>query len=346
MSHEVGLMSTDLVAGSQEFPEPKLGLTVVVPVYRSGAVLRQLHARLVPVLRDLPLPWSRFEVVFVEDGGTDLSWDILRELAAGDRSVRCIRLHRNYGQHNALLCGIRAARGEVIVTMDDDLQNPPEEIPRLLQKLEDGFDVVYGYPHKQQQGLMRNLASRITKASLRRVMGVDEARYASAFRAFRTSLRFAFRDFNSPFVSLDALLAWGTTRFGHVLVRHEPRTEGSSNYNLRKLLRHAVNMVTGYTIWPLQTASLMGFLFTLFGLGVLAYVLGRYLYLGGSVPGFPFLAAIIVIFSGVQLFSLGIMGEYLARIHQRSMNRPAYVEADRTQAIDGLESGGSDGQES
>lgn len=334
MSHEVGLMSTDLVAGSQEFPEPKLGLTVVVPVYRSGAVLRQLHARLVPVLRDLPLPWSRFEVVFVEDGGTDLSWDILRELAAGDRSVRCIRLHRNYGQHNALLCGIRAARGEVIVTMDDDLQNPPEEIPRLLQKLEDGFDVVYGYPHKQQHGLLRNVASTVTKMALQGAMGAQTARHVSAFRAFRTELRAAFGGYDGPFVSVDVLLTWASTRFASIEVEHAPRREGTSNYTLKKLLTHTLNMVTGFSPLPLQLASLLGFVFSLIGMILFGVVIVTYFLAGGRVPGFAFLASVITLLGGVQLFATGMIGEYLLRIHFRTMRKPAYVVREGLPAAD------------
>ena len=232
---------------------------------------------------------------------------------------------RNYGQHNALLCGVRAAQFNRVVTMDDDLQHPPDEIPALLAKLDEGYDVVYGTPIRQQHSLWRKLASYFTRLALQSTMGVENARKVSAFRAFRTQLRTAFERYESPFVILDALLAWGTTRFTSIAVQHDPRHSGKSNYTFKMLLIHAMNMVTGFTVLPLQLASLMGFGFALFGILVLIYVFGRYLVQGGSVPGFPFLASIIAIFSGVQLFALGIIGEYLARMHFRIMEKPTYV---------------------
>ena len=230
---------------------------------------------------------------------------------------------RNYGQHNALLCGIRAAKYEVIVTMDDDLQHSPEEIPRLLARLDEGFDVVYGTPENEQNGLMRAIASRITRLALRSAIGAEVAKNVSAFRIFRTQLRDAFAGYQTPFVSIDVLLTWATTRFGATTVPFQQRHSGASNYTFRKLVRHALDMMTGFSTAPLQLASLIGFACTLFGIGVFFYVFVRYC-LEGSVPGFPFLASIIAIFSGAQLFALGVIGEYLARMHFRTMNRPVY----------------------
>ena len=236
---------------------------------------------------------------------------------------------RNYGQHNALLCGIRAAKCPVIVTVDDDLQHPPDQVQKLLQKLNEGFDVVYGTPEKAQHGFMRNIASRMTKIALQSTMGAQTARDVSAFRAFRTELRNAFSNYQSPFVSIDVLLTWGTTRFAAVPARHDPRRHGPSNYTFGKLASHALNMMTGFSTWPLQLASLMGFAFTIFGFLVLLYVISRYLIQGASVPGFPFLASIISIFSGAQLFAIGIIGEYLSRMHFRMMERPTYTVRNR-----------------
>lgn len=297
-------------------------LSVVVPVYRAAETLRPLYARLVAALEAL---MGDFEIIFVEDFGGDSSWEVISALAASDRRVRGIRMSRNYGQHNALLCGIRAARFELVVTLDDDLQNPPEEIGRLLAQLDGGFDVVYGTPEREQHGFLRDQASRITKMALQSAMGAETARHVSAFRVFRTRIRDAFSSYRSPFVSIDVLLTWGTTRFSHLAVRHDVRQVGQSNYTLRKLIVHALNMMTGFSTLPLQFASLIGFAFTLFGFGILAYVLGGYVLRGNSVPGFAFLASIIAIFSGAQLFALGIIGEYLARMHFRSMERPVYV---------------------
>ena len=260
----------------------------------------------------------------IEDNGRDNSWEIICALSRKDSRVRGARLSRNFGQHNALLCGIRLAKHEIVVTMDDDLQNPPEEIPHLLEKLDEGYDVVYGTPLIQQHGLWRDMASRITKIALQSTMGAETARMVSAFRAFRTGIRSAFNNYRSSFVSIDVLLTWGTNRFSAIPVKHEDRRIGASNYTFRKLITHALNMMTGFSVLPLQLSSLIGFFFTLFGIGVLAYVIIRYLLSGTPVQGFPFLASIIAIFSGAQLFSLGIIGEYLARMHFRTIDRPAY----------------------
>jgi undecaprenyl-phosphate 4-deoxy-4-formamido-L-arabinose transferase len=290
--------------------------------YNSEGTLVTLVERLREVLSGLA---DQYELIFVNDGSRDRSWDRIKALVGDYPWVRGINLMRNYGQHNALLAGIHQAKFEVVVTMDDDLQNPPEEIPKLIAKLGEGYDVVFGKPDKEQHGFLRNMASQVTKLVLKRAMGAEVARNVSAFRAFRTSLCNAFRDYYGPFVSIDVLLTWGTTRFAVIPVRHDPRLVGTSTYTLSKLVTHAFNMMTGFSVVPLQFASLTGFVFTLFGLGVLVYVLGRYFLFGTSVPGFSFLASIITIFSGAQLFALGIIGEYLARMHFRMMNRPAYV---------------------
>jgi glycosyltransferase involved in cell wall biosynthesis len=303
-------------------------ISVVVPVYNSEGSLAELIGRLEGVLRSV---CSRFEVVLVNDGSRDRSWDVVCQLAKAHEWVRGINLMRNYGQHNALLCGIRMAKNDIIVTIDDDLQNPPEEIPRLIDKLAEGYDVVYGTPQKEQHGLWRDLASLATKMALQSAMGAKIARNVGAFRVFRTGLRDAFANYQSPFVSIDVLLTWGTTRFAAIPVRHDTRQVGPSNYTFRKLVTHALNMMTGFSTMPLQLASVVGFFFTLFGLVVLAYVLGRYVVEGSSVPGFVFLASIIAVFSGAQLFALGIIGEYLARMHQRTMERPVYVVQSTTE---------------
>ncbi len=297
-------------------------LSIVVPVYNSENTIAILVSKLEQILPSLSLG---YEVIFVNDGSLDRSWEVICKLAQEYDWVHGINLMRNYGQHNALLCGIRTAKYEVIVTMDDDLQNPPEEIANLLGKLAEGYDVVYGTPKKEQHGFWRDMASQVTKLALESAMGAETARNVSAFRAFRTQVRDAFVNYQSPFLSIDVLLTWGTTRFAAIPVRHDPRRIGVSNYTFRKLIVHALNMMTGFSTLPLRLASLVGFAFTLFGLGVLIYVIGRYLITGGSVPGFPFLASIIAIFSGGQLFALGIIGEYLARMHFRMMERPAYV---------------------
>jgi undecaprenyl-phosphate 4-deoxy-4-formamido-L-arabinose transferase len=297
-------------------------ISAVVPVYNSEGTLAplvaSLHEALDPLGRD-------YEIILVNDGSADASWDRIAELAAADDRVRGLNLMRNYGQHNALLAGIRAARNDVVVTLDDDLQNPPEEIPKLLAKLDEGFDVVYGSAADPQFGVWRNLATGMSKLALRWVIGGGMAGKVSAFRAFRTDLRAAFADYEAPYVSIDVLLSWGTTRFAAVPVAHRPRAEGRSAYSFGRLATHALNVMTGFSTRPLRFASLIGLFFTLFGVVVLAIVLITYVVEGGVVPGFAFLASVIAIFSGAQLLTLGIIGEYLARMHMRVMDRPPFA---------------------
>jgi len=297
-------------------------LSVIIPVYNGAGSISELVDQLTLKLPELA---SEFEIILVEDDGKDNSWQVIQEVVARVEHVRGFKLMRNYGQHNALLCGIRAARYDVTVTMDDDLQHPPSEIRKLLDELNRGYEVVYGTPQHEQHGLWRDLASQLTKFALQSSMGVDIARSVGPFRAFRTHIRDAFATYSNSFVSIDVLLTWGTTRFSKVKVRHDARKLGKSNYTFRKLVRHALNMITGFSNLPLQFASLVGFTFTVFGFLVLVYVIGRTLIEGSAVPGFAFLASIVAIFSGVQLFALGIMGEYMARMHARLMDRPSYA---------------------
>ncbi|MCC6616706.1 MAG: glycosyltransferase family 2 protein [Anaerolineae bacterium] len=307
---------------TQRAPAATTTLSIIIPCYRSGEGLPRLIERLEAVLPSLA---SAYEVLLVDDASPDDTWQAVEDLAHRYAWVRGIQLMRNYGQHNALLCGIRAAAYEIVVTMDDDLQHPPDQIHLLLDKLAEGYDVVYGAPEREQHGIWRDLASQITKIMLQSSMGVDNARHVSAFRAFRTKVRNAFVQYQNPYVSIDVLLTWGTTRFAAITVRHDTRQYGVSHYTVRKLIRHAINMITGFSTMPLRVASIVGFAMTLFGLLVLIYVVGRALFFGIVVPGFAFLASVIAIFAGAQLFALGVIGEYLARIYFRSMDRPAYT---------------------
>jgi len=297
------------------------GISVVIPCYNSERSIGPLVEALRPVLAGLA-PAS--EIILIDDASADGTAAAITELARRHPDVTAVTLMRNYGQHAALLCGIRAARYAVTVTMDDDLQHPPEELPRLVAALTDDIDVVYGSAAAEPHGLMRRVASRITKRVLADAMGVATAGRASAWRVFRTRLRDAFTDFRGSFVSIDVLLTWGTQRFTALTVRHDPRTIGTSNYTFKKLLVHAINMMTGFSAIPLRLASWIGFLLTGFGLLVLVYVLGRYLIEDSAPAGFPFLACIISLFSGAQLLCLGIIGEYLGRAHFRLLDRPPY----------------------
>jgi undecaprenyl-phosphate 4-deoxy-4-formamido-L-arabinose transferase len=297
------------------------GISVVIPCYNSEATVSDLTRRLAQVLPTLAAP---FELILVNDGSTDGTWAAIEAVTREFSWVRGLDLMRNYGQHNATLCGARAALYDVTVTLDDDLQNPPEEIPKLVAKLGEGFDLVYGTPSSRSHSMVRNIGSWLTRQALVMASGQATVRAISAFRAYRTDLRRAFDDYRSPQVIVDILLTWGTSRIAAVPVTHHERESGQSNYSARRLWSALLMLWTGYTTAPLRLASLLGFACVLFGMGILVYVVTIY-YTQRSLPGFPFLASTIAIFGGVQLFALGIVGEYLARLFNRSLDRPTYA---------------------
>jgi glycosyltransferase involved in cell wall biosynthesis len=303
----------------------RMNLSIVVPVYKGETFIEPLVAQL---SKTLPAFSKKYEIILVNDGSPDNSWPLIQDLTGKYKWVRGICMMRNYGQHNATLCGVRSARYEVVITMDQDLQHPPEEIPLLLAKLEEGYDVVYGSPRRLPQALWRNIMTATIKWILAKVIGLPSVHNVSAFRAFRTNLRDAFANFQSPSLILDVLLSWGTNRFTSVTVNIAQAER--TNYNFTMLVRTAMLILIGYSTLPLRFASWIGFAMTLFGLGVFIYVLVVY-FTAGSPPGFPFLASMIALVSGAQLFALGIFGEYLARMFDRSMDRPPYVIQEMTE---------------
>ncbi len=265
-----------------------------------------------------------FEILLVNDGSRDGSWQAIESLAEKHRRVRGVNLSRNYGQHNATLCGLRLAKYDVSVTMDDDLQHPPKEIPKLLQTLDEGWDVVYGSFNQHQHSKMRNIFSKRTKALVGRAVGLQRVMDQSPFRAIRTDLRSAFVDYTGPDLLLDVLLGWGTSKFGTVPVEHRSRREGTTNYTPKRLFNMGILLLTAYSTAPLRFVSWLGFGLTAFGISILTYVIVLRVFVG-SVPGFPFLASLISIFSGAQLFAMGLFGEYLTRVFNRALGRPTYV---------------------
>jgi glycosyltransferase involved in cell wall biosynthesis len=303
-----------------------VSISVVVPCYRSAAVLPRLVARLTAVL---PGIHPRHEVILVVDS-TDATWDAARALALEFPHVQAIRMARNYGQHNALIAGIRAASGERIITMDDDLQHPPEELPKLVAALTDDLDLVYAVPETEEHGPLRNVTSWGAKnLVMGRTMGIPNADVLGALRIFRTYLRAGFDQVSGPHVSVDIVLSWTTTRVGSAVVRMDRRAEGRSGFTLRSLTKHAVNMILGYSTKPLRLVTYLGFLIGVGGLLLAARLLWLYLVGDTKVAGFTTLASLVTIFSSAQLIGIGVLGEYLGRVHAHGMGRPTYVIRER-----------------
>lgn len=303
-------------------------VSVVVPCYRSAGTLPELVARLEATL---PRVTEGYEVVLVVDGSPDDTWDTARRLALRVPAVRAIRLARNYGQHNALLAGVRAARHEVVVTMDDDLQHPPEEVPKLLEALTDDVDLVYGVAREEEHGVARSLASRLVKAGLASLLDVPDGRVMSAFRAFRTVLRAGFERVGGPHVSVDVCLLWGTSQVGSVVVEMQRRRTGRSGYTLRALMRYAINVITGYSTAPLRLVTYTGFGVGVGGLALFIWVMRQYVSGATKVAGFTTIAGMLAVLAAIQMLALGVLGVYVGRLHDRGMGRPAYIVRERVE---------------
>ena len=300
--------------------EPEL--SVVVPVYCSAETLRPLVRRLSDVLSSLTESW---ELIFVDDGSRDRSWEVLETLQSEqpDR-LFAIQLMRNFGQHNALMCGFRQARGRLIITLDDDGQNPPEEIPILIRALdEQQADLVYGVAERRQHANWRNAGSAVVNLFFRRVFRLPVT--VSSFRVMRRELVQAILSYSLNFTYIDGLCAWNSQRIAEVTVAHHPRQAGRSGYSLSKLTMLALNLFTNFSLLPLQLVSLLGLCTA--GFGFLIGCSYLVLWLSGqiSVPGYASLITAILMLGGVQLLSLGIMGEYLGRLHLNMNRKPQYT---------------------
>jgi glycosyltransferase involved in cell wall biosynthesis len=306
---------------------PAVLVSVVVPCYRSAGTLPRLVEDLMHVLPDVT---TAFEIVLVVDGSPDDTWQVASQLANKHPQTRAMQLARNYGQHNALIAGVRNARYEVIVTMDDDLQHPADQIPALLAALTDDVDLVYGVPAEEEHGFFRSLASRLVKSAMASTLAVKGARSISAFRAFRTFLRGGFDGLDGPHASVDVALSWSTTRIKEVTVRMEDRAEGQSNYTTWMLIKHALTMLTGYSAEPLRLVGYLGFVCAVFGVGLFGVIIYKYAVGSTTVAGFTTIASMVALFSGAQMLALGVLGEYVGRLHSGSMGRPTYVIRERT----------------
>ncbi|WP_061962866.1 glycosyltransferase [Demequina aurantiaca] len=298
-------------------------ISVVIPCYRSENSLRELVRRL---LERLPEIAENYEIILVVDNSPDATYAVAHDLETEQPGlVRAVLLRRNYGQHNALFAGLMRSRYGVTVTLDDDLQHRPEEIHKLVAPLDNPLvDLVYGVPENEEHGFFRSMASRTVKAGLAAAQ-VPSAKDVSAFRAFRTDLREGFAHVADQLGNLDVLLSWTTSSIRKVEVEMDERPEGRSGYTLRSLVRHAMNMVTGYGTMPLKLVAWLGAVVSLVGFIMLFTIMIRYFFGAIEVAGFTTLASMIALFSGAMMLSLGILGEYLGRLHFRSMQRPTFL---------------------
>lgn len=301
-------------------------ISVVIPVYKAEGCLEELYRRLTASLETIT---TDFEIVLVEDCGGDQSWTMIVGLADRDPRVKGIQLSRNFGQHAATICGFSQAKGDWVATLDDDLEQPPESLPDLYRKALEGHDLVYGvYPQRSHKA-WRNITSATGRWLFAKAIPSLNYAYTS-FRVIRGDIARELQRFDSPFPFVDGYLSWLTNRYASVEVPHGVRANGTSNYTLKKLIAHTVNIFVTFSDIPLRIASWSGLLTFLLGMGWLAVIVLRYLLGGISVSGFASIMAGILLFGGVQLLVLGIFGEYLGRMNFKSSRKPLFLIGRRT----------------
>ena len=295
-------------------------ISFVIPVYNGAQMVEALYERLVPIARSI----GTFEIIFVDDGSSDGSFSVLKKLHARDPRVCAVELSRNFGQHNATLAGLSCAEGEIIITLDQDLQNPPEEIPRLVQKLSEGFDVVYGLPEERAHNFFRNMTSDFSKWISGKILSTSVHGNFSSFRALRKWVVDEVVKYRSSYTYIDGLISWTTINVGAVVVRND-RSDFESHYTLLRLINHGLNLLVNFSIRPLQIASLLGALSALLGLLGAVIVIVEKILFGVPVQGWTSLMVVVLVIGGMQMAFLGLIGEYTGRLLMNSNSSPKFI---------------------
>ncbi|MHC4665965.1 MAG: glycosyltransferase family 2 protein [Planctomycetota bacterium] len=301
--------------------------SIVVPVYKSQDSLRELYDRIDKTFENID---GDYELILVEDCGRDNSWQVMKSLRELNNKVKIIKLTKNFGQHNALMCGFSFASGEYIITLDDDLQNPPEEIPKLIDALAGSqLDVVYGVPKTKKQSLLRNAGSFLFLRLISLIFREIPHLKLTNFRIIRKYVVEHILRIYTPNPLVGLLILKVTDKTGTVTVDHHERTHGKTTYSMAKLLTHFAHGILYNSTLPLKAVFILGIACLCLCVALGAYYLIAYLTGAITVSGWTTLVLLILFFSGIIMFSMGVVGEYLLRIIQEVYRTPQYVIRDK-----------------
>ncbi len=303
--------------------------SIVIPIYNEEDNILELYNRLTAVMNRLcdfeGYSSSDYEIIMVDDGSTDNSWALIKNLNTKDNRVKGISFSRNFGHHIAITAGLDYASGNAIILMDGDLQDPPEEIPKLYEKFKEGYDIVYGIRLERKDPFLKKLSSKIFWWILKQFSGVNMPTGQTMLRILRNNVVDILKEMREYSRFIHGMMAWTGFKQIQVLIHHAPRTKGKSKYNIPKMFKLAFHAITSFSIVPLRLATWLGiwsaFLSLFFGI----YFIARKIFYNIPVPGFASIIVAIFFVGGVQLLVLGIFGEYIGRTYQEVQKRPLYI---------------------
>jgi undecaprenyl-phosphate 4-deoxy-4-formamido-L-arabinose transferase len=302
--------------------DKQIEISIVIPVFNEVSLVEELYSRLKVVCDGLN---QTYEIVFVDDGSSDGSYEKLKQLQANDTVLRVVKFTRNFGQQAAVLAGFRMSKGNVIVQLDSDLQNPPEEIPKLLHAMSDDIDIVTTVHRKRRDGALRVFGSRALLKIGQMLFGDSVKLNLSSFRAIRRSVVGKIENCKDRSRYMAVLMSWMGLPTVELEVEHHERKKGNTKYSILNLLKLSWDLVTGYSSFPLRMVTYMGLFGALLGFLMMAFLLFQRIVNGILIEGFVVLTAVFAFFAGVQLLSIGFLGEYLGRVHHQIQARPDYI---------------------
>lgn len=295
-------------------------LSIVIPVCNSEKTIKKIYEKILKVFEDT---LYEFEIIMVEDYSKDRSWNEIEILTKKDNRVRGIKLAKNFGQHASTLCGINLSKGDFVVTIDDDLEQPPEKIIDLLIEIENGYDVVYGILTNKTHSFWRKISSKLIKLILNLL--IPRLKNYSSMRVISRNIADQLSNFDSPYPIIDGYLTWLTNNYSAIEIKHRQRKVGKSNYSFKSLLFLSRNFIIGFSEGPIQIVSILGIFLSLIGLIYALYIIIQKIIGITIISGYASIMSSILIIGGLQLFLIGIFGEYIARINSSTSRKPLFV---------------------